>query len=204
MEQQIIFFDDICVLCSRSVRFIYRHDRKKRFLFASFDSKTFRRIAHLLSDQNRLLSDRDRASDRNAVRPLSSSDDGADQVRGHSSAQSADWGAVHQTNKKGLDNEYVTDSGPTQPSDRPDSPSRSLSDSVVLYRKGRVYLRSGAALRIAMSLQFPLSLLAAFLVVPPFIRNAFYDWIARNRYRWFGKRESCFLPDDNMKARFLT
>ena len=84
-----------------------------------------------------------------------------------------------------------------------DNSSHALPDSVVLYRKGRVYLRSGAALRIAMLLRFPLPLLAAFLVVPPFIRNTVYDWIARNRYRWFGKRETCFLPNDDLRERFL-
>ncbi|MEX0981024.1 MAG: DCC1-like thiol-disulfide oxidoreductase family protein [Bacteroidales bacterium] len=182
MEQQIVFFDDRCVLCSRSVRFIYRHDRKKRFLFASFDSEVFRMISHLLPDQDRLLPGRERPADRNVVPHLNSSGDGADQVRGHPSAQSAN-----------------RNSSPN----RPDNSSRSLPDSVVLYRNGRFYLRSDAALRIAMLLRFPLPLLTALLAVPAFIRNAVYDWIARNRYRWFGKRETCFLPDDDLRKRFL-
>ena len=168
MEQQIVFFDDICVLCSRSVRFIYRHDRKKRFLFASFDSEAFSKISHLLPG-------RERAADRNAA-SHPGSPRGIDQVRGHPTVQ---------------------------PADRPDNSFRSLPDSVVLYSKGRVHLRSGAALRIAMLLRFPLPLLAVLLIVPPFIRNAVYDWIARNRYRWFGKRETCFLPDDDLRKRFL-
>ncbi|MCA1746153.1 MAG: DCC1-like thiol-disulfide oxidoreductase family protein, partial [Bacteroidales bacterium] len=75
--------------------------------------------------------------------------------------------------------------------------------SVVLYRRGKVYLRSAAALRIAMSLRFPMPLLAAGFLFPPFIRNGIYDWIARNRYRWFGKRENCFLPDGGLRERFL-
>ncbi|MCA1746504.1 MAG: DCC1-like thiol-disulfide oxidoreductase family protein [Bacteroidales bacterium] len=170
MEQQIVFFDDICVLCSRSVRFIYRHDRKERFLFASFDSEAFRRISHLLPDRDRPLPDQDRPlPDRDRLQS------GRDHLQ------------------PGLD----------RPTDPPDNFSHALPDSVVLYRKGKVYLRSGAALRIAMMLRFPLPLLAAFLVVPSFIRNAVYDWIARNRYRWFGKRETCFLPDDDLKDRFL-
>ena len=201
MEQQIVFFDDICVLCSRSVRFIYRYDRKQRFLFASFDSEAFRRISPLLPDQDRLQSGLDRSADRDATPHLSRPSDGADQVRGHSSAKPADPGTTHHADSS--DSEQVAANSFNQYHNHHNDNSRSLPDSVVLYRKGRVYLRSGAALRIAMLLRFPLPLLAAFLVVPPFIRNAVYDWIARNRYRWFGKRETCFLPDDDLRERFL-
>lgn len=90
------------------------------------------------------------------------------------------------------------------PSDSPSGSGNSpVSDSVILYRNGRLYMRSSAALRIAAHLRFPWPLAVIFLAVPRVIRDAIYDWIARNRYRWFGKRETCFLPDGGMKKRFL-
>lgn len=77
------------------------------------------------------------------------------------------------------------------------------TDSVILVEKGRVYTRSAAALRIARRLTCGWSLLSVFILVPAFIRDVVYDWIARNRYRWFGKRETCFLPDPDEAYRFL-
>ncbi|MDF1571847.1 MAG: DCC1-like thiol-disulfide oxidoreductase family protein [Bacteroidales bacterium] len=131
MEPAIVFFDNTCVLCSRSVQFIFRHDRKGRFQYASLDSGAFSRIAHLVPAGAR------------------------------------------------------------------------VPDSVILYMKGRVYLRSSAALRIGARLRFPVSLVAAGWIVPPFLRDAVYDWIARNRYRWFGKRETCFIPEGALQERVL-
>jgi predicted DCC family thiol-disulfide oxidoreductase YuxK len=46
-------------------------------------------------------------------------------------------------------------------------------------------------------------MLFAFIIVPPFIRNFVYDFIARNRYRWFGKKESCMMPRPEWKQKFL-
>ena len=76
-------------------------------------------------------------------------------------------------------------------------------DSIVLVERGRVYLRSTAALRIAAGLDGALPLLQAFLAVPPRLRDAVYRYIAENRYRWFGKRETCRLPTPEERARFL-
>jgi len=56
-------------------------------------------------------------------------------------------------------------------------------NSVILVEEGNVYYRSTAALRIAKRLSFPYNLLYAFIIVPPFIRNAVYDYIAKNRYQ---------------------
>lgn len=67
-------------------------------------------------------------------------------------------------------------------------------DSIILYDAGVVYSESSAVLRIAKMMDFPYPLATVFLVVPPFIRNMVYRWIARNRYKWFGKRDSCRLP----------
>ena len=131
MNSPVIFFDDLCVLCSRSVQFIYRNDIKKRFYFASLESEAF----------------------------------------------------------NGISGQFNQD--------------KSIPKSVILYDNGKVYSRSGAALRIAWRLRFPLPLLALALIVPPFLRNAFYDWIARKRYAWFGKRDTCFIPENDLKTKFL-
>lgn len=75
--------------------------------------------------------------------------------------------------------------------------------SVYLFEDGTLYDKSTAALRIARGLGFPWSLAYVFIIVPPFLRNAIYDWIARNRYRWFGKKDSCRLPSPDERALFL-
>jgi predicted DCC family thiol-disulfide oxidoreductase YuxK len=79
----------------------------------------------------------------------------------------------------------------------------SLPDSVVLVEDGRVFTRSDAALRIVRRLAFPWPLLWGFVIVPRLIRDALYDFVARNRYRWFGTRDSCLLPLPGYADRFL-
>ncbi|WP_339240394.1 thiol-disulfide oxidoreductase DCC family protein [Paenibacillus sp. FSL R5-0517] len=76
-------------------------------------------------------------------------------------------------------------------------------DTFVLIENGKYYTRSTAALRLAKGLKFPYPLLYVFIIVPKFIRNAVYNWVARNRYRWFGKDEACMLPTPEIKDRFL-
>jgi predicted DCC family thiol-disulfide oxidoreductase YuxK len=75
--------------------------------------------------------------------------------------------------------------------------------SVVLISKGKAYDRSRAALEIARKLNGLWPLLYMFVIVPPFIRNFFYDWISSNRYRWFGRTDECMLPTPELKARFI-
>jgi predicted DCC family thiol-disulfide oxidoreductase YuxK len=75
--------------------------------------------------------------------------------------------------------------------------------SVVLVQDDLLYARSEAALRVARQLGGGWSLLYAFIVVPRPIRDAVYDWIARNRYRWFGKKDACMIPSPDLKSRFL-
>ncbi|MCS7037951.1 MAG: thiol-disulfide oxidoreductase DCC family protein [Saprospiraceae bacterium] len=77
-------------------------------------------------------------------------------------------------------------------------------DSVVLIIGQRAYVRSDAALEVARRLDFPWSLLAVFRVVPRLVRDAVYDWIARHRYRWFGRSETCWVPKAEWRARFLS
>ncbi len=75
--------------------------------------------------------------------------------------------------------------------------------SFVLVSGDKVYDRSRAALEIARQLSGAWPLLYAFVVVPPFIRNFVYDWIARNRYRWFGRTDECMLPTPELRSRFI-
>jgi predicted DCC family thiol-disulfide oxidoreductase YuxK len=76
-------------------------------------------------------------------------------------------------------------------------------DSIVLIEGDRVYTASDAALRIASRMPFPWSLLRVFRILPRPLRDAVYNWIARNRYRWFGKQESCRVPTPDLRARFI-
>ena len=75
--------------------------------------------------------------------------------------------------------------------------------SIVLMDKEGLHTRSTAALRIVRELRFPFSLLYGLIVVPRIVRDPVYDWIARHRYRWFGKRSSCRMPTPELAARFI-
>ena len=76
-------------------------------------------------------------------------------------------------------------------------------DSIVLVEDGRVWTQSTAALRIARRLRFPWPVAYAMIVVPRSLRDWIYNLVARNRYRWFGKREACMVPTPALRARFL-
>ncbi len=81
-------------------------------------------------------------------------------------------------------------------------PTRHFS-TFVFIEKGKYYTQSTAALKVAKHLNGLWPLLYAFIVVPPFIRNFVYRLIANNRYRWFGKQESCMIPTPELKAKFI-
>lgn len=76
-------------------------------------------------------------------------------------------------------------------------------NSIVLLEDGKVYQQSTAALRIARKLNNPWPLLYAFIIVPRFIRDGVYRFIAKYRYKWFGKKESCWVPTADLKRKFL-
>lgn len=76
-------------------------------------------------------------------------------------------------------------------------------DSLVLVKDGKVYQKSRAALEIAARLKGAWPLLQVFKLVPAFLRNGVYDFIGRNRYRFFGKRETCRFPTPEIRSRFL-
>lgn len=75
--------------------------------------------------------------------------------------------------------------------------------TMILIKEGKAYCRSDAALEIAKDLNMPWKALVCLKIIPPCLRNAVYDVIARRRYRWFGKRDTCMIPDDAFKQRFL-
>jgi predicted DCC family thiol-disulfide oxidoreductase YuxK len=77
-------------------------------------------------------------------------------------------------------------------------------DTILLLEDGRLFDRSSAALRIAKCLRAPWPLLAVFLLVPAPLRDLVYRFIARNRYRWFGKTEACMIPTAAIRSRFLS
>ncbi|MFK7809688.1 MAG: thiol-disulfide oxidoreductase DCC family protein [Saprospiraceae bacterium] len=76
-------------------------------------------------------------------------------------------------------------------------------DTVVLVMNDKAYTRSSAALHVLRRLGMPFSLLSVFLILPKFLRDFVYDFIARNRYKWFGRQESCWMPTPELKSRFL-
>ena len=78
-----------------------------------------------------------------------------------------------------------------------------LFNSFVLVEGDKVYTRSTAALRVAKKLSGGWKLLYGLMIVPGFIRNAVYNLIAKNRYKWFGKRDECMIPTPESKERFL-
>ena len=76
-------------------------------------------------------------------------------------------------------------------------------DSIILIDGEKHYEKSSAALHIAKNLSGAYPLLFGFMFVPKFIRNGVYDYIAKNRYKWFGKKESCMIPTAELKSKFL-
>jgi predicted DCC family thiol-disulfide oxidoreductase YuxK len=76
-------------------------------------------------------------------------------------------------------------------------------DAVMLVDGEGAHVRSTAALRIARGLRAPWPWLAPLALVPRVLRDAVYDFVARHRYRWFGKRDACALPTPEQRARFL-
>lgn len=77
-------------------------------------------------------------------------------------------------------------------------------DSLVLIENGKAFTRSSAALRIAKKLDGLWHLLFLFILVPHKIRDVVYNFVAKNRYKWFGKKEdACMLPPPEIRKRFI-
>lgn len=76
-------------------------------------------------------------------------------------------------------------------------------DTVILLDDDKIYTRSDAVLRIAVLLGGIWKLLAVFFILPKWFRDLFYNLIAKNRYKWFGKKESCRIPTPELKEKFI-
>jgi predicted DCC family thiol-disulfide oxidoreductase YuxK len=131
MESGIVLFDGGCNLCTWSVQFVLRRDRRAYFRFAALQSPVGQRLLR----------------------------------------------------------QY----GVRVPAD----------ESVVLIEGGRVYTHSGAALRITRRLGGLWPLLGVLAVVPRALRDRLYLWIAAHRYRWFGRRDACWIASPQARERFL-
>jgi len=131
LDKKIVLFDGVCNLCSNSVQFIIRHDKKNQFLFGSLQGKA-----------------------------------GQEYLR-----------------KFNL-------------------PEDSFN-SFMLVENDKLYDRSSGALRMLKHLGNGWQLFYAFIIVPKFIRDGVYNFIAKNRYKWFGKKEACWIPTPELKEKFL-
>ena len=97
----------------------------------------------------------------------------------------------------------LSESGKTTPGVIFPASRRPFADTVLLLENNRVYERSSAVLQILRRLRPPWPLLFALIVVPRPLRDWVYDVVARNRYRWFGRRETCMVPTPDVQNRFL-
>ncbi|ESU24821.1 hypothetical protein FEDK69T_03740 [Flavobacterium enshiense DK69] len=78
------------------------------------------------------------------------------------------------------------------------------TDSIILYEPGQAYhIKAEAAFEIAKTIGGIYSLLGLFTIFPNWLTNFGYDFVARNRYKWFGKKESCMIPTPEIKSKFL-
>lgn len=80
----------------------------------------------------------------------------------------------------------------------------SKTDSIILYEPGQAYYyKAQAAIKIAKELGGIYAILNIFSILPNKINNAVYDFVAKNRYKWYGKKDECMIPTPEMKAKFL-
>ena len=76
-------------------------------------------------------------------------------------------------------------------------------DSIILITDAKIYSKSSAILKVSKLIGGFYSLSIIFYIIPKFIRDKMYDFVAKNRYKWYGKRESCMVPTNELKSRFL-
>lgn len=131
-HKKIILFDGVCNLCSSSVQFIIKHDKKDVFRFVALQSDLGKEICNYI---------------------------GVDQTK---------------------------------------------TDSIILYNpEVAYYYKSSAVIEIANELGGFFSLISALKIFPEKLRNYIYDYIAKNRYKWYGKSESCMIMTPELKNKFL-
>ena len=137
MKHAVVLYDGFCVLCTRSIQWLIKRDKKKIFRFVPLQSKQGTRLLELAGPE------------------------------------------VIQ---------YLTDQKALSKKDE-------KPGSVILWMNEKPYIRSDGALLAIAQLGGIYRLAAWLRIIPRFIRDGIYDLIARNRYKWFGKREMCFLPE---------
>jgi len=76
-------------------------------------------------------------------------------------------------------------------------------ESIILIQNEKIYDKSTAALMIMSHLNKGYRFLGIFKIIPEFLRDAIYQFIAKNRYKWFGKNEHCLVPSESIRSRFL-
>lgn len=77
------------------------------------------------------------------------------------------------------------------------------ADTIVFIDKGKQFTYANAGIRICKYLDWPAKAMYALIIIPSFISQPIYKWVAKNRYNWFGRKESCMIPDEKVKRRFL-
>ncbi|WP_246943799.1 thiol-disulfide oxidoreductase DCC family protein [Bacillus pinisoli] len=78
-----------------------------------------------------------------------------------------------------------------------------MFETMIFQKSNKVYFRSNAALAICQTLGGRFSIFNVFYIIPKRLRDFFYNIIAKNRYKWFGKREQCMVPTPELRKRFL-
>lgn len=135
MDRRVVFFDGVCALCNRSVRFLMARDRHGVLYYAPLQGETFRALTETIQVS-----------------------DGLDSIV------------------------YVRGYGTQTPA---------------------LFVRSEAFVQIMYDLGGVKRMVSWCRIVPRFIRDAVYDWIARHRYRWFGRYDECRVPDDGGRDRLM-
>jgi len=82
-------------------------------------------------------------------------------------------------------------------------PDDTLDRTILLLEDGRIYTRSTAALRALRHLKGPARWLRPLILVPKILRDPIYDFVARNRIRWFGRLDTCLVPSPQTRDRFI-
>lgn len=81
--------------------------------------------------------------------------------------------------------------------------NKDFGDSILLYSNGIIYNKSNAVIKIFNDLGFPYNMLKLTIIIPRFLRNSIYAFVAKNRYKWFGKREACRIPTKDLLEKFI-
>ncbi|MGB0404256.1 MAG: thiol-disulfide oxidoreductase DCC family protein [Salibacteraceae bacterium] len=131
VPRYLILFDGVCNLCEKSVQFVIKRDKKKKFKYASLQSNVGEKIL---------------------------------------------W----ESNL-----------------------SNSNFDSFVFVEDGQVFTKSTAAIKVATHLGSYWPVLEVFMLIPKFLRDPIYDFVAKNRFRWYGKKEECWVPTPELKDLFI-